>query len=150
MKKSSYFLMLIAIAVPFSLAPARINPAVDSSRTLEANLAVPAGIAATLHRACFNCHSNETQWPWYSRMPFVGSHITHDVEHARHAMNFSNWPARSALAAAYLEASCSALEAGEMPKQPYPLLHPEARLSDEEKARFCQWAHGEARALHPR
>jgi hypothetical protein len=147
MKKSSYFLVVVAIAAPFSLTPTRTNPAVDSQHTLEVNLPVPTDIDAMLHRACFNCHSSETKWPWYSRLPVAGVRIHEDVENARHAMNFSNWPTRPQLAATLLQASCAALQAGEMPKAPYTLLHPEARLSEEEKTRFCQWAHGEAREL---
>ena len=147
MKKSSYFVVALAIAAPFSLAPARVNPAVESGRTLEANLPVPADIASTLHRACFNCHSSETKWPWYSRLPMAGARITQDVDDARRVMNFSNWPRRAAAAATFLEASCAALQAGEMPKSPYILFHPEARLSEEERNRFCQWAEREAREL---
>jgi hypothetical protein len=147
MKKSSYFLVALAIAAPFSLAPARMNPAVDSRHTLEANLPVPKDIAAMLRRACFNCHSSETRWPWYSRLPVAGVRIKEDVENARDAMNLSNWPTRPARAATFLEASWAALQAEEMPKAPYTLFHPEARLSEEEKNRFCQWAHREAREL---
>jgi hypothetical protein len=147
MKKSSCVVVVLAIVAPFSLAPARVNPAVDSGGTLEANLTVPRDIAATLRRACFNCHSSETKWPWYSRLPIAGARITQDVDEARRVMDFSNWPKRPAAAATFLEASCAALEAGEMPKSPYILFHPEARLSEEERNRFCQWAQREAREL---
>lgn len=147
MKKSSCVIVVLAILAPLSLAPARVNPSVDSGRTLEANLPVPGDIAATLHRACFNCHSSETKWPWYSRLPMAGARITQDVDDARRVMNFSNWPKRPAAAATFLEASCAAVQVGEMPKAPYILLHPEARLSAEERNRLCQWAQREARAL---
>jgi hypothetical protein len=74
----------------------------------------------------------------------AGARITQDVDDARRVMNFSNWPKRPAAAATFLEASCAALQAGEMPKSPYSLFHPEARLSEEERNRFCQWAQREA------
>jgi hypothetical protein len=147
MKKSSYVLVLLAIVAPFSLAPTRMNPAVDSSRTIEANLPVPGDVAAMLRRACFNCHSSETKWPWYSLLPIAEARITQYVDDARSVMNFSNWPTRPAAAATFLEASCAAIQVGEMPKAPYTLFHPEATLSEKERHRFCQWAKREAREL---
>jgi hypothetical protein len=147
MKRTGYVCVVLAILAPFSLTPPRVNPVVDSSRTLEANLPVPTDIAATVRRACFSCHSNETKWPWYSRLPVAGARIAQDVDDGRRVMNFSNWPARPAAASTFLEVSCAALQAGVMPKSPYTLIHPEARLSEEEKDRFCQWAHIESRDL---
>lgn len=80
-------------------------------------------------RACFDCHSNETKWPWYSRIAPVSWLVQHDVDEGRETMNFSRWDL------AYEDAteSAEAVLQGEMPMAVYVPLHPSARLSPEEK-----------------
>ncbi|MGE3268571.1 MAG: heme-binding domain-containing protein [Chloroflexota bacterium] len=98
--------------------PVRREPNWDSPRTRE--LAV---------RACFDCHSNQVSHPWYSYVAPASWLIAHDVEEARQKMNFSEWdlPQREAME------SVEQIEKGEMPLPIYLPLHPEARLSAEEK-----------------
>jgi heme-binding protein len=80
-------------------------------------------------RACFDCHSNETQWPWYAKVAPVSWLVQHDVDEGRRDLNFSEWDK------VYEEANESAkmvLE-GEMPPASYVLQHPAARLGADEK-----------------
>lgn len=80
-------------------------------------------------RACFDCHSNETRWPWYSHVAPFSWLVQRDVDVGRRVVNFSEWDRP------YEEAGESAktvLE-GEMPPATYLPLHPPARLSAEEK-----------------
>lgn len=80
-------------------------------------------------RACFDCHSNETRWPWYSHVAPVSWLLQWDVDEGRRIVNFSEWQRR------YEEAGESAetvLE-GEMPPWYYEVLHPPAKLTAEEK-----------------
>lgn len=83
-------------------------------------------------RACYDCHSNETRWPWYSSVAPVSWLVQHDVDEGRDVLNFSEWshPQR--------EAADSAKEVAEreMPPATYWPLHPEARLSQPERERF--------------
>jgi len=80
-------------------------------------------------RACFDCHSNETVWPWYSNIAPVSWLIQRDVEQGRARLNFSQWnlPQREARGAA------REVQRGTMPQWYYVLLHPSANLSAEEK-----------------
>jgi len=82
-----------------------------------------------VRRACFDCHSNETRWPWYSYVAPVSWRVAGHVEQGRRHLNFSefNKPQRRAHDAA------EEVEAGEMPLWDYALMHSEARLSDSEK-----------------
>jgi hypothetical protein len=147
MNTRKYFLTMMILGplalMPFSARPPA-RPSINPAQTFDANVDAPAEVRALLRRACYNCHSNETKWPWYSHMPVVSSMIVHDVKNGRGVMNFSEWSTRATsrpdVAAAFMQASCAALQAGDMPKFPYPLLHPEARLSKTEKDRFCSWA----------
>lgn len=80
-------------------------------------------------RACFDCHSNETKWPWYSHVAPVSWLAVHDVDEGRATLNFSEWdkPQKEA------DEAAEALLEGEMPMAIYLPLHPEARLTDAEK-----------------
>ncbi|MEO8553185.1 MAG: heme-binding domain-containing protein [Kofleriaceae bacterium] len=84
---------------------------------------------ALAKRACFDCHSNETRWPWYSYVApvswFVGGH----VDEGRRALNFSEWdhPSKHAGKASH------EVETGGMPLTSYLLLHGDARLGDAER-----------------
>ena len=131
--------------------PSETNPRLDERENLETNLAVPVPVSAMLQRACMNCHSSETRWPWYARMAPVSWVIAKDVSEARRAMNLSRWSTRNGrrpeLAIATLTAACEDLRYARMPKWSYRLLHPEAQVSKLEVEQFCAWANGEVRQL---
>lgn len=85
-------------------------------------------------RACFDCHSNETRWPWYSHLAPTSWLVQDHVDEGRRILNFSEWN-RSYEEAG--EAAESVLE-GEMPPASYLLLHPDARLSPSERDRLAR------------
>lgn len=85
---------------------------------------------ALAQRACYDCHSNETVWPWYSNIAPVSWLIQHDVEEGRSRLNFSDW---KGLNPGFI---VDMIQEGEMPPSSYILLHPSARLSDAEKTQF--------------
>jgi len=83
-----------------------------------------------LRRACFNCHSNETAWPWYTSLPIVSVLISSDVSGARNHLNFSNWESMPEdKRIFYLEMVLNEIELDEMPPLMYKLGHPEANLN---------------------
>lgn len=98
--------------------PARVEPAWDSAQTRE--LAV---------RACYDCHSNQTVWPWYSNIAPVSWLVQSDVDEGRNKLNFSEWsrPQKEA------KKSAEEVQEGEMPEWYYVVAHPEAQLSSAER-----------------
>ena len=117
-------LALVVVAIQFvpsgrptANPPIRREPNWDSPTTRE--------LAA---RACFDCHSNQVVYPWYSYVAPVSWLVTHDIEEARLKMNFSEWdlPQREAMQAV------EQIEKGQMPLPIYLPFHPQARLSAEE------------------
>ena len=81
-------------------------------------------------RACFDCHSNETEWPWYSYIAPISWRVTEHVSHGREHLNFSEWNRPNE----DLEEIKEKVEEGKMPLWDYLLMHSDAKLSDEEKA----------------
>lgn len=114
-------LLLVFIAIQFapvaySNPPVVSEPAWDSATT-----------RSLTERACFDCHSNQTKWPWYTRVAPVSWYIVYDVQEGRQKLNFSTWRPGGEN-----EAAEEVVE-GEMPPRLYLLLHPEARLTAAEK-----------------
>ena len=99
--------------------PVQKEPAWDSPET-----------RALVKRTCFDCHSHETVWPWYSHVAPVSWLVQHDVEDGRHELNFSTWGVKQK----HAKDAAEEVEEGEMPIPIYLPTHPEARLSDAEKA----------------
>jgi cytochrome c551/c552 len=116
-------LVLAIQIVPYgrnhSNPPGRNEPAWDRPET-----------KALAQRACFDCHSNETVWPAYANIAPVSWLVQHDVDEGREKLNFSEWqrPQKESKEAA------QSVREGEMPPWQYVLLHPEAKLSAEERS----------------
>lgn len=87
-------------------------------------------------RACFDCHSNETAWPWYSRVAPVSWLIQRDVVEGRRALNFSEWQDGMREGENPQEIREEVAE-GEMPPLPYTLIHPTARLTSDERQQLA-------------
>ena len=86
-------------------------------------------VRALAVRSCFDCHSNETRWPWYSQVAPLSWIIQQHAEEGRSVLNFSDWAAPQPEAAEAAES----VRDGEMPIGSYELMHPEARLSSSER-----------------
>ena len=86
-------------------------------------------------RACFDCHSNEVNWPWYTDLPIVGDIVKEDVEKGREELNFSEWGLGEQEEA---EESVETIMDGTMPPEKYLFWHPEAQLSEEEELELIE------------
>jgi len=119
----------------------QLFPGRRSNPPVEHDVQAPPQIESILRRACYDCHSHETAWPWYSRFAPISWWLVDHVDHARGDLNFSDWPvldfeARS-LALRDIEKQVAS---GEMPLWSYKLLHPDARLSDADREAIVDWA----------
>jgi len=92
---------------------------------------------ALVARACFDCHSNQTDWRWYTNVAPASWLITHDVDDGRRHLNFSEWgvgrTADSSRRAKVADESRKEITRGDMPPGIYLVLHPDAKLSEAEK-----------------
>jgi len=99
---------------------------------------------ALVQRACQNCHSQVTEWPWYSHVAPVSWLLARDVQQARAHMNLSKWREYSADERIRLLTEIGgAVRNREMPVQRYLWLHPEARLTDGERQQIYLWTRKE-------
>ena len=123
-KKITLFIIAIILAIqlvglvtgPGENPPTVNNVAWDSSQTQD-----------LFNRACADCHSNKTKWPWYSKVAPVSWMIMHNVDEGREEFNISNTDIGEA------DESAEMVEEGQMPPWEYLLLHPEAELTAAEQ-----------------
>lgn len=139
----------IALVVLFVLIqvirPKKTNPPVDETRTIQATTTMSPEVSAIFERACNDCHSNKTIWPWYSQVAPVSWLLVDDVNGARKELSLSDWGTYdSKKKARKLEKICEEVEGGNMPLKYYLPLHPAARLSEADKKILCDWTRQES------
>jgi hypothetical protein len=89
---------------------------------------------AVAEGACYDCHSNETVWPWYTNIAPASWLVQRDVDQGRDKLNFSEWPTGSATVTGAIGQDVAEVVAeGEMPPLQYKIAHSAARLSDADK-----------------
>jgi hypothetical protein len=131
----------IAGGVAVLLVGAQLIPVARTNPLGGTELAAPRQVQKVLRLACYDCHSNETVWPWYSRVAPVSWLVARDVAEGREALNYSRWQDYGAQQRAeLLEETWEEIAEGEMPPAAYLVLHPDARLDDADRAALRAWA----------
>lgn len=107
-------------------------------------LAASPEVMTILRRACFDCHSNETDWPWYAYVAPASWLVVHDTDEGRAELNFSHWGDMTEKKRISAASECVELaEGGEMPLEPYVWMHPEAKLTPADIAVLTAWSEGD-------
>ena len=141
MKRIVIALVILVIGIQF-IPVKRTNPAVVY------DFDGPPEVKAILKRSCYDCHSHETAWPWYSRVAPASWVVAHDVKEGREHLNFSNWEPLKEIVWIHQEI-CREVAEGEMPLKAYLIAHPAAEISSEELSILKTWAGISSSAEHP-
>ncbi len=132
------------IVVAQLIRPDLTNPTSDPSVSIRNYRGIPPEVVGKMETVCFDCHSNETHWPWYSYVTPVNYLIAGDVNSGRRRVNFSEWGNYSpGKIHSVLDNIYDQVYNHEMPLPKYRWMHPAARLTDAEVKMICDWASGE-------
>lgn len=124
-----------------ALAAIQLVPVERANPPVESDIAAPDEVKKILRRSCYDCHSNETRWPWYARIAPVSWLIASDVKEGRREVNFSEWNKfTGGRRARKFKEIVEQLEQEKMPQWYYLLLHPDAKLSPADKKTILNWA----------
>lgn len=142
----------VVLAVVFAgiqfVRPARTNPAVNPSQTIEAHTQMTPEVASILDRSCRDCHSNKTVWPWYTQVAPVSWWLADHVNEGRRELNLSEWGKMDRdRQDRKLRQMCDEVADGMMPLSSYLPMHPQARLSEQDKKTLCDWTQKERQRL---
>ena len=136
--KQATAVLLVLLAAAQLVRPERANPPTDAARTIEAHVGTTSGLPSVLNRACGDCHSNTTAWPWYTHIAPLSWAMAYAVREGRTSVNFSEWSAYSPeQRRTLLVASCHDAAEGKMPGGAWTLLHSEAQLSAQDVDTIC-------------
>jgi hypothetical protein len=137
----NFVLATAALFALIQMIPApRVNPAVSQ------NVPAPPAASAVLERACYDCHSSSTRWPWYVHVAPVSWFLIRDVNRGRRHLNFSAWDKYEGdpgTAIHKLEEIRKETAAGAMPPWYYVAMHPGARLDRADRDALARWIGGE-------
>jgi hypothetical protein len=142
--RSAGLALLVGLAAAQLIRPDTTNPPVNPARSLWHDDRVDPRVAGVLRRACANCHSDETQWPWYSKISPVSWILARHVRKGRAKLNFSEW---SGASPNQLEEIYDEIDKHDMPPADYSLMHPEARLTQADREILRAWADGKLARL---
>jgi hypothetical protein len=140
MKRIFLILLLLLVIIQF------IRPKKNLSSSLSRNditqhFPVPDPVLGILKRSCYDCHSNNTVYPWYDRIQPVAWWLQYHVNHGKHSLNFSEFAAYTpARQAKKLKAIGKQLKEDGMPLDTYLWIHKDAALNPEEKNLLTRWA----------
>ena len=136
-------LIVVFLGIQF-VRPARTNPPVDESQTILARTQMTPEVAAILDRSCRDCHTHKTVWPWYTNVAPISWWLSNHVNDGRKDLNLSEWgrlpPDRQDKK---LRQICDEVSDGVMPLSSYLPMHPQARLSEQDKKTLCDWVDAE-------
>lgn len=131
MKKTLIVLVVIFVGIQF-IPVERTNPPVK----LEIN--APENVKAVFKKACYNCHSNETNWFWYTKIAPVSFLTSSDVTEGRRHLNFTEWNVNKEAKAK--DEIWDEVRNEDMPPWYYKIMHSDAKLTQEEKNIIRNWA----------
>lgn len=140
-RKIFYALILLGIGIQFiHNAP---NDSDDNQYAIWNRYETPKEVMNTLKSACLDCHSNKTEYPWYTNIQPVGFWLSSHINEGKKHLNFSEFLNRPKAKQIHkMEETIEMIEKGEMPLKSYTYfgLHPNARLSAEDKSMLIAWA----------
>lgn len=133
---------MVAVAIQF-YRPARNLSAGPFPNDIAAHYATPEPVREILHRACYDCHSDNTRYPWYVNVQPVGWWMGSHIREAKRHLNFSEFSAYSAKrAASKMKGVREEVEKRDMPLESYTIIHRDAKLTAAEIRLVSDWARG--------
>jgi hypothetical protein len=137
--------LVVAFIVIQFFRPDFTNPPVNPAETLDASMQVPENVKLILGRSCADCHSNETKYPWYSKIQPSAWFLANHIKDGRRELNLSVWktyePRRQRKKLAEI---CEQVQEKEMPLPSYLWIHMDAKMSDEDIKALCDWTESES------
>ncbi|MBL7810866.1 MAG: heme-binding domain-containing protein [Bacteroidetes bacterium] len=136
--------ILIALGAVFALIQLipvdRSNPPAVPENDFLVQTKAPENIAQIMKTACYDCHSNQTVYPWYSYIAPVSFWLKNHINEGRGELNFSEWNAMSAKEKSHaMKEAAEMVKEGEMPMNSYTWVHKDARLTIQQQEQLAAW-----------
>jgi hypothetical protein len=134
-------ILLVALLLIQFIRPTRNISEGKSENHLSNKYTLPTNVSGILEKSCYDCHSNNTVYPWYTNIQPLGLWLQNHVNEGKKELNFSEFLAYSPKKARHkMDEVIEMIKEGEMPLKSYTLIHKNATLSSEEKTTLTDWA----------
>lgn len=141
MKKKLLWIVLGLIVIIQFIRPTKNNNPEVSANQIYSMYATSNEVKTILDKACNDCHSNVTKYPWYNNIQPIAWFVSHHVNEGKEHLNFSEFGAYNPKRQSKkLDEVIDEVKEGGMPLSSYTLIHTNAKLSQEEKTTLTQWA----------
>lgn len=150
MKTKKLILLIIALVIVIIQFVPNDKPEVilANENDLIYNNQLPEPVSKMIKESCYDCHSNETKYPWYSHIAPVSWLVVRDIELGREELNFSYWESQNKMEKAKnLDKIIDEVTDENMPMPIYTIIHSNAKLSDEKRQELTEWAESYAESL---
>ena len=139
--KRKLFLLLVIIFVGIQFVPTNLNKSDNEQKDdIIVTENPPQEIAALLKTSCYDCHSNNSEYPWYDKIAPVSWWVAHHIDEAKEELNFSEWATFTTKRKNHkLEEMIEVLDEGEMPLDSYLIMHGGAKVSAEQVVQLKNW-----------
>lgn len=139
--KTTLVVLLVVLVLIQFYRPAKNDGPIDVPSDISVAYAVPADVMNVLHKACYDCHSNHTEYPWYNNIQPVALWLADHVKEGKEELNFSEFGTfKTKRKLKKLKEIVHEVEEGDMPLSSYTLIHNEAKLTPQEKQMLIDWA----------
>lgn len=147
LKKIALLLLIVLVAMQF-YRPDKNRMQGDHSRAFITETNPPEDVKAILQQTCYDCHSDNTEYPWYNNIAPVSYWLANHVKDGKKHLNFSSWDTYELKKKDHkLDELIEEVEEGEMPLSEYTWTHENARLTEEQRSAIIDWAK-KTRALY--
>ncbi len=139
-KKIAWALLIVFIGMQF-FRPEKNEDTTDHLASFLSETNPPESVVEVMQSSCFDCHSNDTEYPWYNHIAPVSYWLADHIDHGKGHLNFSEWDGYDPGEKDHkLEEVIETVESGEMPLKEYTWTHAEARLTQEQRNEILDWA----------
>jgi len=138
-KKIFPYLAILLVLIQF-IRPEKNIEISPSNDRISNNIEIPVNVIKILKTSCYDCHSNNTRYPWYNTIAPVSWILKNHIDEAKDELNFSEWNTYSVKKKKHkIHEMEEEIEAGEMPLKSYTFIHRNAILSKSDKKIFLKW-----------
>ena len=142
-----WVLVLTFVTIQF-FQPDKNNNSIDKSKSIATITPIPDSVNAILQVACYDCHSNNTRYPWYTNIQPVGWWLRNHINNGKRHLNFDEFTIYSPIKQSdKLEETIKSQQEGWMPLDSYTWIHKDARLTEAQRQQLITWAAGVKKAI---
>jgi hypothetical protein len=139
-KKIFIGLLVVLVIIQF-IQPAKNKSTTSQPNDIGVTMNVPDDVSIVLRKACYDCHSNNTNYPWYASIQPVSWWLNHHIDEGKDELNFSEFGAyKMKRKIKKFNEIAGEVTDGEMPLESYTWIHKDAKLTKEEASALINWA----------